>query len=98
METNVDVQEVPAAVQEKAPNWFTMVQLSQRHEGISYHRLRWWVSHRDANGIGPALRKVGNVWFIDETAFLAWLDGHARGDEPASAISKTGGRTEEKKK
>jgi hypothetical protein len=40
---------------------------------LSEASLRWYLRHRDANGLAPAVRRLGHRLLISKTRFEAWL-------------------------
>jgi len=36
--------------------------------------LRWWIFHKDTNGLRRAIFKIGGRVYIDRTEFNAWLE------------------------
>ena len=50
--------------------------LCDKHPDFTLGMVRWWLFHRDENGLARAVRKVGRRLFIDEQDFFNWLDEH----------------------
>ena len=68
-----------AATETIARNFLSVNQLTQRYPSITPGMLRWWLFHRDQNGLARAVRKVGRRLLIDEGDFFDWLDKHREG-------------------
>ena len=49
-------------------------EMSKRHP-IKESTFRYWVFNAESNGLNVCLSRVGGRVFVDEDAFLLWLDG-----------------------
>lgn len=45
-----------------------------RRKDIKEGQLTRWLFHRDTNGLGQYVRKIGKVIFISEPGFEEWID------------------------
>ncbi|MFZ1539462.1 MAG: hypothetical protein WAT23_19035 [Chromatiaceae bacterium] len=66
----------------KSPNtWRSIPALAERCNAgaakptFTSHALRHLVRNANRNGLAPHIRRIGRKILIDETGFLAWLDG-----------------------
>ena len=53
----------------------TVSQLCQRNPAFTEGGIRWWLFHRESNGLGQAVTRCGRRLYIDEGKFFDWLDG-----------------------
>ena len=57
----------------------TFQQLLEKGSGrFTKGQLRGWLMHRETNGLGKAVSKVGGRLYFDERLFVAWLFGRTR--------------------
>jgi hypothetical protein len=71
------VQEILMTKQEFI-SWITKQEFIKRHPYIKEGQLTRWLFHRDKNGLGQYVRKVGKVIFISEPGFDEWIDQYGK--------------------
>jgi len=52
----------------------TVKQLADEAPFLTEAKLRWWIFHKDKNGLNSALIKVDGRIYIDRTRFCEWLE------------------------
>lgn len=60
-----------------ARNYMTVKQTATKFPAFSEGSLRWLWFNAEKNGFAACVRKVGKKILIDETAFIAWIEGGA---------------------
>ena len=52
----------------------TVQQFVEKHPAFTPGGLRWWLFHREDNGLKRAVVRVGRRLLLDEEEFFAWVD------------------------
>ncbi len=60
-----------------APQWGTVKQLSQLEPSFSEHALRWHIFQGKQNGLEPHIRRIGRKVLINVTGFRQWIANQA---------------------
>jgi len=63
-------------------NLRTVKQISAETPAFTEASLRWLIFHKNTNGFGACVRKIGGRVLIDVERFSEWVDGH---EQPAAA-------------
>lgn len=52
----------------------TVEQFCKEHPAFKPGGLRWWLFHREQNGLNMAVVRVGRKLLLDEAKFFEWVD------------------------